>query len=555
LDTEEVPPGEGLKMMGNLKEGGTLSEVALFNGSYATMSCHRRVELLVRSSAKRTSMDWDAERSSVPVLVGNSKSHGLITHTNWKAHVDCLDLRNLGISELCSLHGFSQIRRVLLGGNQLTSIQRLASCADTLEELSVEDAGLDSLRGISALVHLTRLYAGCNQITDVHECGQLSRLTQLSLEDNEIDSLDSFQALQNLVELYLSNNLIEDVRAVLKLKPLVKLIVLDLSGNPACSSMDYRLYTLFHLRRLKVLDGEMALVAEQQEADARFGGRLTAELIEEKLGAVPAWYNLRSVDVSSQGLRDLGNMLVDDFFPSLRELTLDSNPVTDIRHLGPLPKLLVLRMNKTRINLEKGMMGDDGKCGIAALPNLQVLEMAQCGITDISHFRRFLLTNLRILHVPGNEISRVEGLSHLEQLRELVFDRNKVRQFDEQSFKGLRALREFRADDNGLRSLAHLGPLPRVRSIHLALNRVADLDELENLGQLKQVVSIHLEQNPVARKPLYRAHIIGAAACVRYIDGSEVTESEREKCEQLLQAADASKMRAPAQALVRLKLV
>ncbi|CAE8701122.1 unnamed protein product, partial [Polarella glacialis] len=92
--------------------------------------------------------------------------------------------------------------------------------------------------------------------------------------------------------------------------------------------------------------------------------------------------------------------------------------------------------------------------------------------------------------------------------------------------------------------LVNLGPLPRLRALYLSLNRVAELQELEKLRSLKQVLVIHLSQNPVARKPLYRAHVICAVQTVRAIDGREVTEEERERVEQTLQTADPQKQNA-----------
>jgi Leucine-rich repeat (LRR) protein len=119
--------------------------------------------------------------------------------------------------------------------------------------------------------------------------------------------------------------------------------------------------------------------------------------------------------------------------------------------VGPLSKLLVLKINKTKVDMEKMLTEEDEGGGIGSLPHLQVLEIGDSGITDISQFAHFQLSALRILHLPGNDITKLEGLSHLEQLRELVIDHNKVKQFDEQSFQGLRCLRELRAEDNCLR--------------------------------------------------------------------------------------------------------
>lgn len=41
-------------------------------------------------------------------------------------------------------------------------------------------------------------------------------------------------------------------RQVLMLKGLPKLIITDLSGNSLCQGNDYRLYVVYHLKRIKV---------------------------------------------------------------------------------------------------------------------------------------------------------------------------------------------------------------------------------------------------------------------------------------------------------------
>jgi len=521
-----------------------LVEMMILEHAFTSLGCQGPAERESNQRFAPPSIGWDSDRNCIATLLGQEFGGGLpcrVTRGNWKGFVETLDLRKLGLTDLCDLSGLTQLRRIFLTGNQLTSLHWITQCTG-IEELSVEENALTTLQGVSVLGNLKRLDAGSNQIAEILDLQRLTKLSQLSLEDNYIDSLDTFSMLHGLMELYLSNNLIEELRSVLMLKPLPKLVVLDLSGNSLCSAPDYRFYTLFHLRRLKVLDGAPVSQAEQQEADERFSGKLTMELLEDKLGPVPACYNLRSVDLSGLNLRELGQLLNDDIFPSLRELNIDGNPFSDLRTVGPMSKLLVLRMNRSKIDLEKGVMSeDDAAGGVASMPHLQVLEMGYSGISDLSHFVQFPLHNLRILHLPGNEITKVEGLSHLDQLRELVLDRNKVKQFDEVSFQGLRSLRELRAEDNGLRSLANLKPLPRLRALYLSLNRIAELSELEKLSSLRHVMLVHLSQNPVARKPLYRAHVISAVGTVRVIDGKEVTEDEREKCEQVLQAMDPAK--------------
>lgn len=64
------------------------------------------------------------------------------------------------------------------------------------------------------------------------------------------------------MELYLANNNLINIKEISNLSILPKLIILDLSNNPFCKDPNYRIITLFHNKKLKVLDG---LVVEASE--------------------------------------------------------------------------------------------------------------------------------------------------------------------------------------------------------------------------------------------------------------------------------------------------
>ena len=81
------------------------------------------------------------------------------------------------------------------------------------------------------------------------------------------------------MELYLGNNNIANSKEINSLKHLQKLIILDLSGNPFSRDENYRVYTLFVIKKLKVLDGISIEVQEQQMAKDLFTGRLTEEIL------------------------------------------------------------------------------------------------------------------------------------------------------------------------------------------------------------------------------------------------------------------------------------
>lgn len=70
-----------------------------------------------------------------------------------------------------------------------------------------------------------------------------------------IHNLCSTQCLSSLVELYASHNELTDSQQLFCLKPLINLMVVDLSFNIVSSRADYRSFSLYHLPFIKSLDG------------------------------------------------------------------------------------------------------------------------------------------------------------------------------------------------------------------------------------------------------------------------------------------------------------
>ena len=117
--------------------------------------------------------------------------------------------------------------------------------------------------------------------------------------------------------------------------------------------------------------------------------------------------------------------------------------------------------------------------GLHTFYHLQVLELKQNGIHDLGPLQNFAnLRGLRFLNLEGNEISKLPTgcFALLENLRELILCKNRLRIVDEEDFFGLKALRELRMEDNGCRIFkfnAHL--VPKLKSLQLANNRIQDI--------------------------------------------------------------------------------
>jgi hypothetical protein len=121
------------------------------------------------------------------------------------------------------------------------------------------------LEGLASCSFLKKLDLGRNKLVHLEGLDTLVHLSQLSVEDNDIQSLAGLEKLVNLMELYVCNNRVSILKEVQHLKELPKLIIVDLSGNPLCKHPQYRLYLVYYLRKLKVLDG-IGVDAKEQAA-------------------------------------------------------------------------------------------------------------------------------------------------------------------------------------------------------------------------------------------------------------------------------------------------
>lgn len=207
---------------------------------------------------------------------------------------------------------------------------------------------------------------GKNKITKIEGISTLNNLLQLSLEDNGIESLAEFPELRSLMELYIGNNKITDSNQIKSLSGLNKLIILDLSGNPISKEESYRFYTLFLLKKLKVLDGISIESPEHAQAREHFTGRLTDEILKSNLREGSTCEDIMELELKECNLKDFEDMFSVRRFPKLAELDLTGNHFSSVKMLGNLPtlKILILQANKVEtlyynndIAIMKGLNG------------------------------------------------------------------------------------------------------------------------------------------------------------------------------------------------------
>ncbi|XP_041469372.1 leucine-rich repeat-containing protein 9-like isoform X1 [Lytechinus variegatus] len=467
--------------------------------------------------------------------------------SEWYTKVTTLNLDSQHISKLSNLERLVNLRWASFNDNDLTKIEGLDNCLQ-IEELSLEDNCIYRIEGISHLSKLHTLNLGTNNLSTLENAGldKLVHLQCLSVEDNRISTLAGLDKVTSLLELYVGNNNIRNIREVFHLKPLPNFVILDMCGNPVAKESDnYRLFVVYHLKSLKALDGSAVESTEGGTARDTFGGRLNQDFVAEKLGH-SNFHEIRELDFPQCGIRqvDLGS---GEHFINLRSVNLEHNNLTSFSGLIYLVNLRVLCLNHNHVETilqrpkaSKGSKVDkDDHIDHHFLPgtltpildNLEVLHLGYNGISDLNKLEMSRLPSLKALFLQGNDISKVEGMDGLQDLRELVLDRNKIKSVGEGSFINQWNLVELHLEENRLRDLSNLQYLENLQRLYVGSNRIQDMSELEKLDRLPNLIELSVISNPVSRRLMHRPMLVYRQPNLLCIDGIPVTQEERTKAE------------------------
>lgn len=551
----QKPEGLRLRTIGRLKSLTTLNGQAVTEAEATAalrMAAGSRISQVSLLAHTRTDESRPRSLSLVScaqlltTVSRNKPDRQSESDSEWYSKVTTLNLDGQHISKLSNLERLVNLRWASFNDNDLTKIEGLENCAQ-IEELSLEDNCIYRIEGISHLTKLHTLNLGTNNLSTLENAGldKLVHLQCLSVEDNRISTLAGLDKVPSLLELYVGNNNIRNIREVFHLKPLPNFVILDMCGNPVAKESDnYRLFVVYHLKSLKALDGSAVESTEGGTARDTFGGRLNQDFVAEKLGH-SNFHEIRELDFPHCGIRqvDLGS---GEHFINLRSVNLEHNNLTSFSGLIYLVNLRVLCLNHNHVETilqrpkaSKGSKADKDPYMDPYMPgsltpildNLEVLHLGYNGISDLNKLEMSRLPSLKALFLQGNDISKVEGMEGLQDLRELVLDRNKIKSLGDTSFLNQWNLVELHMEENRLRDLSHLQYLENLQRLYVGSNRIQDMSELEKLDHLPNMIELSVISNPVSRRLMHRPMLVYRQPNLLCIDGIPVTQEERTKAE------------------------
>ncbi|XP_053573565.1 U2 small nuclear ribonucleoprotein A' [Bombina bombina] len=152
-------------------------------------------------------------------------------------------------------------RELDLRGYKIPVIENLGATLDQFDTIDFSDNEIRKLDGFPLLKRLKTLLLNNNRICRIAE----------GLE----------HVLPNLTELILTNNSIMELGDLDNLAPVKHLAYLSLLKNPVINKRHYRLYVVYKLPQVRILDFQKIKLAEREEAANLFKGKRGAQLAKD----------------------------------------------------------------------------------------------------------------------------------------------------------------------------------------------------------------------------------------------------------------------------------
>ncbi|RDA90104.1 hypothetical protein CP533_2558 [Ophiocordyceps camponoti-saundersi (nom. inval.)] len=312
-----------------------------------------------------------------------------------------------------------------LHGKQLASLHMLGEFCGRVVTLDASENKLGHLDGIPATVR--HLKASHNLLTELTSWDHLMNLQYMDISGNEIKSLSALKKLIHLRSIQADDNQLRSLDGVQGLDGLLSLR----ARNNAIESVDFSWSTLSRLSDLDLRGNRIGslIKLEKLPALARLnirGNQLRTLTLSSRLEA------LRQLDVSDNQLcqLDLGHM------PGVRSVQADRNCIHHVRGCEQARRLDSLSLREQRGDKSLGLdflrqayevrkLFLSGNYLQTFEPtvdflNLQLLELANCGLQRLPQRMGQMMPNLRTININLNAVKDLWPLQFLPRLKKLL---------------------------------------------------------------------------------------------------------------------------------------
>lgn len=322
-----------------------------------------------------------------------------------------LDMQDKQLESLDQLDQFCD-KLVALDASK-NSIRNLAGIPSSVRQLRITHNHLSSLTSWSHLMNLQYVDISNNELTSLSAFKELVHLRSLRADNNKLTSLEGIKYHDGLQILRARGNALEDFDFDNSL--LHRLTELDLRGNKL-----KRLDNLDQLTALNTLfvDGNeldsLPMSHEKPLASLKYLSLSDNNLQSIDLKAVP---NLRLLHADRNRLTRLTGFS--------RARRLDSLSLREQRIDGVLDLSFLSRAYEVRKLYLSGNLLSSFDPQVDFL-NLQLLELANCGLAELPPNLGQLMPNLRVVNLNFNALSDLSPLQYIPRLKRVLAAGNRL---------------------------------------------------------------------------------------------------------------------------------
>ncbi|KAK2589934.1 Protein nud1 [Conoideocrella luteorostrata] len=319
---------------------------------------------------------------------------------------------DLGDKRLSSLHMLDEFCGKLVtldaSANKLNHLEGVPS---TVRELKVSQNLLTELTSWDHLMNLQYVDISCNDVTSLSALKTLVHLRSVKADNNQLTGLDGLDLHDGLLSLRARNNMIEEVD--FSLSRFERLQELDLSNNKISSV--HNLDLLQVLTRLKLSKNRMTeLPTAECKTSLRHLDMSDNELVILDLSNFP---NLHSMYADRNHIHTVCGV---DRTRRLDSLSLREQRGEEPLHLGFLSSAYEIR----KLFLSGNYMQEfDPQVDFL---NMQLLELANCGLQRLPEKMGQLMPNLRTLNINFNAVNNLTPLQFIPRLKKLLVAGNRL---------------------------------------------------------------------------------------------------------------------------------
>ncbi|HEY3403767.1 MAG TPA: leucine-rich repeat domain-containing protein [Ohtaekwangia sp.] len=408
-----------------------------------------------------------------------------------------LDISYTQVSDIAVVEKMPGLQNLFMHKTPVTNILPV-SFLTVLQEADLGATDITNLTPLESLMNITSLDISGTEVQDLQPIKNLKKISVLNIDSTRVTSLQVLAGLESLKTLYANHTPVADLKPLQKL-PNIEMIYADHSGVNQTTANNF-------------MAANKARVIYDSDNIKAWWDTLPSEwknvfIVSAGVGEIPSKEDfskislIDSINASGRSINSLeplrkllklqvvivSNTSVSDLSPlhdrnEIRYLDISSTEVSDISVAATLPKLNILRADKSKVeNIERH-----------ALPALKIFYADETAVHDITA-REFLEKNTGCLLVYKT-IHIKRWWQNLPESWKTVFKNLLKADTTRENFHRLVETESLQFKDVPVSDLAALSEFVRLKELHFSGTAITTIPPLENIASLR---SLHATSSPL----------------------------------------------------------